>query len=70
MRLLNQFKGRPSYDDTAANNDFALVTLASPVGQKAGWLGLEWATGASNSIDLTAAGASPASEMSSLQIRA
>jgi len=55
VRLLNQFKGAAGYDDTAANNDFALITLSKPVGQKAGWLGLEWANG-KKAVDLSTAG--------------
>lgn len=47
--------------DTAANTDFALVTLAQPVGNRTGWLGLEWNNGASVTIDLITAGTHSAS---------
>ena len=49
-RLLDAFSSAPSYNDAASNADFALVTLASPVGNTTGWLGLEVRT---EVVDLT-----------------
>jgi len=59
VRLLGQFQTQPSYTDTAANNDFAVVTLAQPVGRQTGWLGLEFSQAAEVDVDLTTAGARP-----------
>ena len=39
-RLLSAFTSAPSYNYAASNADFALVTLASPVGNETGWMGL------------------------------
>ena len=57
VRLLGQFQQATSYTDTAANNDFALVTLAQPVGNRTGWMGLEWSNAASETINITTTGA-------------
>lgn len=59
VRLLGQFQTQPSYTDTAANNDFAVVTLAQPLGRQTGWLGLEFSEAAEMDVDLTTAGARP-----------
>lgn len=55
VRLLDQFKSSESYDDGAANSDFAIITLSEPVGQKTGWLGLQWAAG-NEAVNLTTEG--------------
>lgn len=57
VRLLDQFRGQTSYTDTAANNDFAVITLAQPVGRATGWLGLAWSNAAAEAVDLTTTGA-------------
>ena len=61
IRLLDAFTSAPSYNDAASNADFALVTLASPVGNTTGWLGLEVST---NAVDLTTTGVSSPSSFS------
>ena len=56
IRLLEQFQDQASYTDTAANTDFAVITLAEPVGKKTGWMGLTYSTAADEAIDITTAG--------------
>lgn len=56
VRLLNTFQSAASYSDSAANSDFAVVTLASPIGNRTGYFGLEWSNEPSESVDLTTAG--------------
>ena len=56
IRLLEQFQGQASYTDTAANTDFAVITLAEPVGKKTGWMGLTYSTAADEAVDITTAG--------------
>ena len=55
-RLLNAFTSQPTYNDAAANADFALVTLAQPVGDTAGWMGFEYPADGAQTVDLTTAG--------------
>jgi len=55
-RLLNAFTSQPAYNDAAANADFALVTLAQPVGDAAGWMGFEYPADGPQTVDLTTAG--------------
>lgn len=57
MRLLDQFQSQTLYTDTAANNDFAVITLAQPVGRRTGWLGLAYSNTAQEIVDLTTIGA-------------
>jgi hypothetical protein len=56
IRLLEQFQGQASYTDTAANTDFAVITLAEPVGKMTGWMGLTYSTAADEAVDITTAG--------------
>ena len=55
-RLLSAFTSAPSYNDAAANADFALVTLAEPVGDTVGWMGLQYPAVGSETVDLTTTG--------------
>ena len=55
-RLLNAFTSQPTYNDAAADADFALVTLAQPVGDAAGWMGFEYPADSPQTVDLTTAG--------------
>ena len=55
-RLLNAFTSQPTYNDAAANADFALVTLAQPVGDTAGWMGFEYPADGAQTVDLATAG--------------
>lgn len=43
-RVLPSFTKQQSYDEPASQVDFGLVTLAEPVGEQTGWLGLQAAT--------------------------
>jgi hypothetical protein len=68
IRLLEQFQGQASYTDTAANTDFAVITLAEPVGKMTGWMGLTYSTAADEAVDITTAGEAHAVTSSPLQL--
>lgn len=54
--MLNQFQSAQNYSDSAANTDFAVVTLAQPIGNRTGWFGLEYSNLPSEQVDLETAG--------------
>lgn len=56
VRLLNQFQSAQNYSSTATNTDFAVITLATPVGKKTGWFGLEYSTAADEQLNIATAG--------------